>query len=117
VITDPVALTNGNVFFTTFEPNSGVCAFGGNLNVWALNYNTGGIPAPATMQGTALVQTSTGAFAEIALSSAFKDPNNNSRFNGRRTAAPIQGMPPAAQGLAVVTNPKPVKKIIHVREK
>jgi len=116
VVTDPVALTNGNVFFTTFKPNSDVCAFGGNTLIWALNYNTGGVPAAATMQGTALVQSSTGAFAEIALASAFANPGNQ-RVYGRRTTNAIQGVPPASQGLAVVTSPKPTKKIIHVREK
>jgi len=116
VVTDPVALTNGNVFFTTFKPNSDVCAFGGNTLIWALNYNTGGVPVPATMLGTALVQSSTGAFAEIALKTAFANPGNQRLF-GRRTASAIQGVPPASQGLAVVTSPKPSKKIIHVREK
>ena len=116
VVTDPVALTNGNVFFTTFKPNSDVCAFGGNTLIWALNYNTGGVPVASTMQGTALVQSSTGAFAEIALSSAFANPGNQ-RLYGRRTTNAIQGVPPASQGLAVVTSPKPTKKIIHVREK
>ncbi len=116
VITDPVALTNGNVFFTTFKPNSDACAFGGNSLIWALNYSTGGIPAAATMQGTAMVQSSSGAFAEIALKTAFSNPANK-RLDGRRTADSIQGVPPASQGLAVVTNPKPTKKVLHVREK
>ncbi len=116
VITDPVAITNGNVFFTTFAPNSNVCAFGGNTNIWALNYSTGGIPAAATMQGTALIQSSTGAFAEITLNSAFSNPSNLG-LSGRRTVNPIQGVPPTSQGLTIVTSPKPVKKFIHVREK
>jgi len=116
VVTDPVALTNGNVFFTTFKPNSDVCAFGGNTLIWAVNYSTGGVPVASTMQGTALVQSSTGAFAEISLGSAFINPGNQ-RLYGRRTVSAIQGVPPASQGLAVVTNPKPTKKVIHIREK
>ncbi len=116
VITDPVALTNGNVFFTTFKPNSDVCAFGGNSLIWALNYNTGGVPRSATMQGTALMQSSTGAFAELSLASAFSNPGN-SRLDGRRSSATIQGVPPTQQGLVLVKNPTPVKKFLHVREK
>ena len=116
VITDPVALTNGNVFFTTFKQNSDVCAFGGNSLVWALNYSTGGVPAASTMQGSALIQSSTGAFTDIKLTSAFAN-SGNQRLNGRRTLSAIQGVPPISQGLSVVTNPKPVKKFLHVREK
>ena len=116
VITDPVALTNGDVFFTTFKPNSDVCAFGGNSLIWAINYNTGAAPRSATMQGTALMQTSTGAFAELQFTSAFSNPGN-SRLDGRRSSATIQGVPPTQQGLVLVKNPTPVKKFLHIREK
>jgi type IV pilus assembly protein PilY1 len=68
------------------------------------------------MQGTALMQVSTGAFAEVKLSTAFANPGNL-RLDGRRLATPIQGVPPTAQGLSLITNPKPVKKFLHVREK
>lgn len=116
VITDPVAVANGNVFFTTFKQNSDACAFGGNSLIWVLNYNSGGIPAAATMQGSAMMQSSTGAFTEVKLATAFLNPGNL-RLNGRRTINAIQGVPPTSQGLSVVTNPKPVKKFIHMREK
>lgn len=116
VITDPVALPNGNVFFTTFKPSADICKFGGDSLIWALRYNTGGSPEARTMQGTALMQVSTGAFAEVKLSTAFANPGNL-RFDGRRLATTIQGVPPTAQGLSLVTNPKPVKTLLHVREK
>jgi type IV pilus assembly protein PilY1 len=115
-ITDPVALTNGNVFFTTFKPSADICKFGGDSLIWALRYNTGGAPPSSTMQGTALMQVSTGAFAEIKLATAFKNPGDD-RKDGRRTKNPISGVPPTAQGLSLITNPKPVKKFMHVREK
>ncbi|CAH2030122.1 pilus assembly protein [Trichlorobacter ammonificans] len=116
VITDPVALPNGNVFFTTFKPSSDICKFGGDTLIWALRYNTGGVPPARTMQGTALMQVSTGAFAEVKLATAFSNPGNL-RLQGRRLATPIQGVPPTAQGLSLITNPKPVKKYLHIREK
>ena len=115
VITDPVALANGNVFFTTFKQNSDVCSFGGNSFIWALNYATGAAPAASTMQGTAMMQTSSGAFTEVKLTDGFKNAGNQ-RLDGRRTVNAIQGVPPTSQGLSVVTNPKPVKKFLHVRE-
>ena len=116
VITDPVALSNGTVYFTTFKPSADICKFGGESLIWAVRYNTGGNPSSATMQGTALMQVSTGAFAEVKLSTAFENPGNL-RLDGRRLADPIQGVPPTAQGLSLITNPKPVKKFLHVREK
>ncbi len=115
-ITDPVALSNGNVFFTTFKPSADICKFGGDSLIWALRFNSGAAPPGSTMQGTALMQVSTGAFAEIRLPDAFNNPGNQ-RLNGRRLAQPIQGVPPTAQGLTLITNPKPVKKFIHIREK
>ncbi len=116
VITDPVALANGNVFFTTFKPSADICKFGGDSLIWALKYDAGTAPPARTMQGTALMQVSTGAFAEVKLSTAFQNPGNL-RLDGRRLATPIQGVPPTAQGLSLITNPKPLKKFIHVREK
>lgn len=116
VITDPVALANGNVFFTTFKPSADICKFGGDSLIWALKYDTGAAPPARTMQGTALMQVSTGAFAEVKLSTAFKN-TGNLRLDNRRLATPIQGVPPTAQGLSLITNPKPLKKFIHVREK
>jgi len=117
IISDPTASTAGAVFFTSFKPISSVCAYGGLSYVWALGYNTGGLPPAAAMTGQALLQVSTGQLQQISLSTAFTDPNGNMRYNGRRLAAPVNGMPPTSQGLALVGNPKPVKKIIHIREK
>jgi Tfp pilus tip-associated adhesin PilY1 len=115
LISDPTASSAGTVYFTTFVPIINPCSYGGSTYVWALNYSTGAAPAASTMKGTALLQVSTGAFSQVSLSSAFS--NSSSRLNGRRTSTAITGVPPTSQGLSLITNPSPVKKIIHVREK
>jgi type IV pilus assembly protein PilY1 len=63
------------------------------------------------MGGKLLMQVSTGAFAELSMATAFGEKG------GRRTTTAIQGVPPKAQGLSLLTNPKPVKKIMHIQEK
>jgi len=115
-ITDPIAAPSGAVFFTTFKPSADICKFGGDSLIWALRYDTGGVPPGASMQGKALMQVSTGAFAEITLSTAFRNPTDLGK-DGRRLASPISGVPPTSQGLSLITNPPPIKKFLHVREK
>lgn len=117
VITDPVASPNGVVYFTTFRPTNDVCGFGGNAYIWAVGYNTGAAPPTNAMQGKLMVQVSTGAFAEVPMDTGFHGDPGDSRYNKRRTTDPIQGVPPKAQGLSLLTNPKPVKKILQVQEK
>jgi type IV pilus assembly protein PilY1 len=116
VITDPLASTAGAVFFTTFTPSNDVCTFGGNTYIWALDYKSGAAPPTRAMMGKALLQVSTGAFKELSLADAFKNPTNKG-FDGRRISTAITGVPPTSQGLSIVTNPPPVKKFLHVREK
>lgn len=111
VITDPVASPSGVVFYTTFQPNSDVCAYGGSSSIWAINYSTGGAPTPRAMQGKLLMQVSTGAFAEVSMADAF------TAKDGRRTGTSFEGVPPKAQGLSVLNNPRPLKKIMHVQER
>ncbi|HOP40443.1 MAG TPA: PilC/PilY family type IV pilus protein, partial [Geobacteraceae bacterium] len=111
VITDPVSPGNGAIFFTTFRPTLDVCSFGGSTYPWAVRYDTGGAPPSGALKGMALMQVSTGSFAEIRLSDAFTDKNN------RRIGTPIQGVPPKAQGLTLLTGPRPQKKILQIQEK
>jgi type IV pilus assembly protein PilY1 len=112
VVTDPVALTNGVVFFTTFKPTTDICSYGGNSYIWATNYNTGWSASLAALKGKALVQVSTGAFEEINLSSAFTDKDN------RRLGTPMTGKPPSdAPPILSPANLKPLKKIIHIQER
>jgi hypothetical protein len=68
------------------------------------------------MLGKALLQASTGAFKELSLADAFKNAGNL-RLDGRRISQPITGVPPTSQGLALIVNPPPSKKILHIREK
>jgi type IV pilus assembly protein PilY1 len=75
-ITEPV-LTNQNVIlFTTMEPTSDVCKFGGRTRIWALNCATGGslkesCPVypinPNALTGTTLLQLSGGNIEKISL--------------------------------------------------
>lgn len=110
VITDPTPDGAGAVYFVSFSPNSDICGYGGTTYLWALDYATGG-SVSYEMQGTALVQLSTGEIQEIDLS----DSSTFSEKLSRRTTG-FQGIPPTGQGLVVVTNPTPVRKFIHVQE-
>lgn len=116
LVTNPVAAPSGAVFFTTFRPTADICGYGGNSNVWAVKYDSGAAPPVAAMQGKALIQVSTGALAEIALSSAFNN-SDDLRLDKRRTYSAISGMPPSSSGLSLIGNPKPAKKVMHYQEK
>ncbi|MHB8057967.1 MAG: pilus assembly protein [Desulfuromonadaceae bacterium] len=111
-ITDPVALTNGLVVFTTFKPTSDVCKFGGDSYVWGVKYNTGGAPPGASLDAKVLVQISTGAFEEVTLRSALTDRD------GRKQGTAMVGKPPVDPP-PVVSNAsnKPPKKILHIQER
>lgn len=115
VITDPLATTSGVVFFTTYKPYGDECALGGKSFLWALRYNTGGAPSNAVLKGKALVQVSTASVEQIDLSTAFKAEFGGG-MDGRRTAA-IEGVPPTAQGLSLLSQPPPVKRIMHMMER
>jgi len=109
VITDPLATTTGLVFFTTFKPYTDICAYGGKSFIWSLKYDSGGAPG-ALLKGIALLQVSTGSIEQIDLSSAF------TQKNGRRTIA-LEGVPPTAQGLSILSTPPPLKRTIHIKER
>jgi type IV pilus assembly protein PilY1 len=110
VITDPLATTAGLVFFTTYKPYGDECALGGKSFLWAVRYNTGGAPSSATLKGKALVQVSTASVEQLDLSTAFTG------MGGRRSFA-IEGVPPTAQGLSLLSPPPPVKRLLHIRER
>jgi type IV pilus assembly protein PilY1 len=115
VITDPLATTSGVVFFTTYKPYGDECALGGKSFLWALRYNTGGAPSYAVMKGKALVQVSTASVEQLDLSTAFQGDAVLHK-DGRRTGA-IEGVPPTAQGLSLLSQPPPVKRIMHMMER
>ncbi|MBE0605217.1 MAG: hypothetical protein IH610_02890 [Deltaproteobacteria bacterium] len=120
VITDPLATTSGVVFFTSYKPYGDECALGGKSFLWALRYNTGNAPPSAVMKGKALFQVSTASVEQLDLSKAFnKDVGEGAgglHKDGRRTGA-IEGVPPTAQGLSLLSQPPPVKRILHMKER
>ena len=115
VITDPLAAQNGAVFFTSFSPNTDICAYGGYTNLWAVKYDTAAAVG-AYISGIGLMQVSTGAIEQINLGSRFGEADDTSHRLGRRTDA-IDGVPPTGQGLSLVVPPKPINKMLHIRTK
>ena len=115
-ITDPLATTIGAVFFTTYAPNSGICTYGGNTYLWGLKYDTGG-SINGILQGTALMQVSTGAIEEINLGTAFTDKTAGGRSGEGRRSGSLTGAPPTGQGLSLIVPPSPLKKMLHMRKK
>lgn len=109
IITDPSATTSGLIFFATFKPYNDICTYGGKTFLWAMRYNTGGAGA-LLLKGKVVVQVSTGSIEQISLPEAFVEKG------GRRTAA-IEGVPPTASGMTILTSPPPVKRILHRRER
>lgn len=113
IVTDPVALTNGTVFFTSFKPTPDVCGYGGNSLVWVTKFDTGVTPPVRVMKGKILLQLSTGTFKEILVNEAF------TAKGGRRTDDSLMTGKPPGDPPPVITNAgnKPVKKILHIQEK
>ncbi|SPQ00573.1 putative Tfp pilus assembly protein tip-associated adhesin PilY1-like protein [Candidatus Sulfobium mesophilum] len=110
VITDPLATTFGVVFFTTYKPYNDECSLGGKSLIWAIKFDTGG-SAGALLKGKALVQVSTGSIEELDLST-----NTFVQRDSRRSGE-IEGVPPTAQGLSILSSPPAVKRVIHMRER
>lgn len=109
VITDPLSSISGLVFFVSYKPYSDVCAYGGKSFIWAVRYNTGGAPG-ALLKGIGLLQVSTGSIEQVDLSTAFTEKG------GRRTTA-LEGVPPTAQGISILSTPPPVKRVLHIKER
>jgi type IV pilus assembly protein PilY1 len=111
VVSDVSAAFTGTIFYTTYTPNSDPCTPGGSTSVWAVKYNTGGTPAPETMQGKAPVQTSSGGIQLIDLATAF------TQKSGRKLAASLSpaGMAPKGK-FPPLLSPKSAKKIINIQE-
>lgn len=113
-VTDPSALTNGLVLFTTFMPTTDICSFGGNTYMWAFKYDTGYTPSASSLQGKITIQESTGAFEEKNLATIFNDASQNNR----KTSSALTGKPPGDPPSVISkSNLKPVKKIVHIQER
>ena len=120
VITDPLATTAGVVFFTTLRPYNADCAIGGRTFLWAVQYNTGGIPSAYALQGKALMQVSTASVEQVDLGTAFSKSISGadaSLHRGGRRSYAMEGVPPTAQGLSLLVPPPPVKRILHLKER
>jgi type IV pilus assembly protein PilY1 len=120
VITDPLATTAGVVFFTTLRPYNADCAVGGRTFLWAVDYNTGGIPSAYALQGKALMQVSTASVEQLDLGTAFSKSVSGadaSLHRGGRRSYAMEGVPPTAQGLSLLVPPPPVKRILHMKER
>jgi type IV pilus assembly protein PilY1 len=108
VITDPLAIPSGIVFFTTVAPSSDVCSFGGKTALWFPWYETGGLPPPAALARLeAMLQVSTGSIIKIGFGGSFTNPK----------VGVSTGIPSKDQGLTVFTPPPPVRRILHMKEK
>jgi len=119
VITDPLAAATGVVFFTTFRPYGDDCAIGGQTFLWGVRYNTGGAPAYA-LQGKAMMQVSTASVEELDLGEAFtRTPTGavDTLHRGGRRSYSLEGVPPTAQGLSILSQPPALKRILHMRER
>ncbi|MDQ7787266.1 MAG: PilC/PilY family type IV pilus protein [Thermodesulfovibrionales bacterium] len=109
MVTDALATGIGAVFFTTTKPSADVCEFGGASHLWAVKYDTGGAVSSNVLRGRALLQVSTGSIEEVSLKEAFTEKD------GRRTPA-FQGVPPAGTPPGIMIPPKPMDRILHIRE-
>ncbi len=113
MITDPVASTNGWVFYTTFMPTSDMCGFGGSSSAWMVNYSNGG--TPTNIEGTLYMQLSTGAIEKIKLTEEFGQGHGS--HEGRKLLHPIVGAPPPSAGMTFILPPPPINKVIQWKEK
>jgi type IV pilus assembly protein PilY1 len=113
VLTQPVASYNGVVYFLTSSPSSDVCAIGGYTYLWAVNYNNGGPPSLSALSGMVLTQLSTGQIATPIL----KTSAGGSALNlaGGRAMAIGQGI--SGGGFSLLGPPKPIRKILHMKER
>lgn len=107
VITNPVSMTGGAVFFTTFQPSSTPCQTG-NSYLWGVRYDNGGEIPGGSVQGKVLVQLSAGNLKETG--------TGGLTGKDKRRGPAMPGMP---GGLKVISNSglKPLKKIIHIQER
>jgi type IV pilus assembly protein PilY1 len=113
VVSDVTAAFNGIVFYTTFIPNlSDVCQPGGSTSMWAVKYDTGGIPASDALVGKAPVQTSSGGVKLIDLATSF------TQASGRKLTGSLSPMGMAPKGkFPPLLAPKAIKQILNIQER
>jgi type IV pilus assembly protein PilY1 len=113
VVSDVTAAFNGTIFYTTFIPNlSDVCQPGGSTSMWAVKYDTGGIPASDALVGKAPVQTSSGGVKLIDLATSF------TQASGRKLTGSLSPMGMAPKGkFPPLLAPKAIKQILNIQER
>ncbi|MGA2936672.1 MAG: hypothetical protein ABSF52_06170 [Syntrophobacteraceae bacterium] len=105
LVTDPTVSTGTNsMYFTTSEPTSDPCGYGGQSRVWGLNCATGEPIAQAcgsytvtNLTGTLYLQTSTGAIYQIDAASSFTDTTTGNRTTPWFVGMPPENSPPVVQ--------------------
>jgi type IV pilus assembly protein PilY1 len=115
LVTSPVSSPIGAVFFNTIKPSADVCEFGGISHLWGVKYSTGGSIPRGLLKGTALIQVSTGSIEEKKLKEAFTERTDANTGDGRRTEG-IVGQTNEG-GALIPVPPKPMNKILHIRER
>ncbi|MBP1748253.1 MAG: pilY1-2 [Deltaproteobacteria bacterium] len=113
VLTQPLASYNGIVYFLTSSPSGDVCSLGGYTYLWAVNYNNGGPPSLAALSGMVVTQLSTGQIATPILKKA--DGTSALTLASGRAMAVGQGI--SGGGFSLLGPPKPVRKILHMKER
>ncbi len=111
LISDPVALKNGWVFYATFMPTSDICSYGGATYLWVVNYDNGGVVKKP--YGKVFLQTSVGRLNEINLSSTHL---NQRRFGeeAKNNSLPIIPLEGEGGGVGIIIfPPEPLNKTIQ----
>ena len=116
VLAQPTASFSGLVYFLTSSPSTDVCSFGGNTYVWVVKYNNGGAPSASELTGLILMQLSTGKIANISLKTSTGTSSLTLGGSGGKATAG-QGGIVKGDGLSVLAPPRPVRKILHMKEK
>ncbi len=89
-IADPTPSKSNVIFFTTIQPSSDPCSFGGRTRVWGLNCATGGslfegclgsegkeVYTPSTINGSLFLQLSNGEIEQIIPNKSYFSNNGN----------------------------------------
>jgi type IV pilus assembly protein PilY1 len=113
VLTQPIASYNGVVYFLTSSPSADVCSLGGYTYLWAVNYNNGGPPSAAALSGLVVTQLSTGQIATPILKRS--DGSSALSLAGGRAMGIGQGI--SGGGFSLLGPPKPIRKILHMKER
>ena len=116
MITGPVALNNGVVIFTTIEPSADICSMGGTTFVWVTWYNNGTAPPASALTGQVMVQVSSGRIALKGLGGISTDTGHTGA-DGGRTISLGEGGTSGGSGGSVIVGPRPLQKILHIRER